>query len=344
MPPPSVVLVPGFGSSVLRPPGRAAPRGNSWLSLRRMASDVDDWIDANRTYYDHANRAYFSDRPLEVADFGGHSGVRDIVPDLEWIDWLDVGQGYYGGLIDGLDEVGARVLGAPYDFRTVLGEGFEGFRSDLRRLIEDNRPAVVVAHSMGAVLVRSILGDERFARRNVRAVVEVCPAHGGSLSSFEAMHEGSFYIPVPSAERRRRIASAARSLAGLVLTLPNRRAFDEGEPLWRGEDGWECRPGEWPWPEVQDSWRHLALPVLLSPADLPRSVPHVVLHSTRHDTPVSVDRRSGRVKSEGGDGVVTAASAICRTCDHTVVRHLDSIHRMSPADPATLAAVQKFLQ
>lgn len=340
----TVVLVPGFGSSVLRPPGRAKPRDNSWLSLKRMASSVDDWIDTNRTYYDHMNRTYFSEHPLEVADFGGHSGVRDIIPDLEWIDWLDIGQGYYGGLIDGLEAGGTRVVGAPYDFRTVLGDGFEEFRVNLKRLIEENRPAVVVAHSMGAVLVRSILSDWWFTRRNIRAVIEVCPAHGGSLSSFEAMQDGSFYIPVPSAEKRRRIAMSARSLAGLTLTLPNRRAFDGGAPLWRDEDGRDYYPGDWPWPEVQDSWRHLAAPVLRSSADLPRSVSHVVLHSTKHDTPVFVDRESGRVKNEGGDGVVTAASALCRTCDHTVVRHLDCIHRMAPADGVTLATVHKFLQ
>ena len=341
---PTVVLVPGFGCSVLRPPGRAAPRDNSWLSLKRMTASVDDWLDTNRTYYDHINRTYFSDQPLEVADFGGHSGVRDIIPDLECIDWLDVGQGYYGDLIDELEAGGTRVVGAPYDFRTVLGEGFDAFRGDVKRLIEDNRPAVVVAHSLGAVLVRSILSDWWFTRRNVRAVVEVCPAHGGSLNSFEIMQDGSFYIPVPSADKRRRIASSARSLAGLTLTLPNGRAFDASEPLWRDEDGREYYPGEWPWPEVRDSWQHLAVPVLRSSVDLPRSVSHVVLHSTKHDTPVFVDRGTGRVRHEGGDGVITAASALSRTCDHTLVRHLDCIHRMAPGAPATLATVQKFLQ
>ena len=340
MPAPTVVLVPGFGCSVLRAPGNPDAK-NSWLSLRSMASGVDGWIESNRACYDHANRAYFCPSGLEVRDFGGHAGVRDIVPDLEWADRFDLGQGYYGGLIDALSGE-AEVVGAPYDFRTVLGEGFEAFRIDLKRLIEENKPAVVVAHSLGAVLARAVLSDRWFSRRCVRGLVEVCPAHGGTLASFEAMKEGSFYVPL-GARQRRRVAVCARSLAGLTATLPNPRAHDPSLPVWIDEGGAEYYGGRWPWPEVDDAWRHLALPVLRSSADLPRSVGHVVLHSTRHDTPVSVDRRAGTVRVEGGDGVLTAASMLSRTCDHTRVRHAGCVHRMAPSDPATLAAVHNFL-
>ena len=339
--PPTVVLVPGFGCSVLRAPARPDAK-NSWLSLRSMTRSVDEWLEENRAHYDHANRTYFSENDLEVRDFGGHGGVRDIVPELGCAEWFDIGQGYYGGLIDGLAGR-ASVVGAPYDFRTVLGDGFEAFRADLKRLIEGNKPVVIVAHSLGAVLVRSILSDWWFARRCVRGLVEVCPAHGGSLSSFEVMRDGTgFYIPVP-ARKRRKIASFARSMAGLTATLPNRRAHDAHRPLWIDEDGREYYSGRWPWPEVQDAWQHLALPVLRSSVDLPRSVSHVVIHSTKHETPVFLDKAAGRVANEGGDGVLTAASMLSRTCDHTDIRHADCVHRMAPSDAATLSAVHKFL-
>lgn len=340
MRPPTVVLVPGFGGSVLRAPTNPDTK-NSWLSLRSMTRSVDSWLEGNRVYYDYANRTYFSENTLEVQDFGGHDGVRDIIPELDWVEWFDIGQCYYGGLIDDLADH-TNVVGAPYDFRTVLGEGFEDFRMDLKRLIEENKPVVVVAHSLGAVLVRSILSDWWFTRRCVTGVVEVCPAHGGSLNSFEIMQDGSFYIPIP-AHKKNKIASSARSLAGLIATLPNCRAHDVQHPLWIDEAGKEYYSGHWQWPEVQDAWQHLALPVLRSSVDLPRSVAHVVLHSTKHETPVFLDKKSGKIKNEGGDGVLTAASMLSRTCDHTHIRHMDCIHRMAPSDPATLDAVHKFL-
>lgn len=337
---PTVVLVPGFGCSVLSRPGSSK---NSWLAVRRIATSTDQWMADNRAYFDHASRQYFSAEPLRAHDFGGREGVRDLISDMgDWSSWINIGQGYYGGLIDGLDGR-ADLVGAPYDFRLVLGDGFERYSRDLRGLVEQHRDVIIVAHSLGAVITRAVLGGWPDAARHVRALVEVCPSHGGTLCALEAMAEGAFYIPVPSASRRERLASMSRSLAGMVLALPNRRAFDEGPPLWVEECGREHRVGRWPWPEVSEAWEGLAAPVLSAVGDVPRGVRHVVLHSSVHDTPASVDRPAGAVTVQGGDGVVTAASALCRTCDHTDILHIACSHRMAPSDGATLGAVHKFL-
>jgi hypothetical protein len=341
-PTPTVVIVPGFGGSVLRSRDHPGVR-NTWLSPRLIATPRE-WLAVNRTVYDRGAAEFRSAGPVSEADFGGTSGVRDLVhPMLRGAK----GQGYFGEMIDRLaapaggGSEARRVVSAPYDFRTVLNGRAEAYVRRLSCLIVESRPAVVVAHSMGAVLARAAVSQGRVADA-VAGLVEICPGHGGCIASLEAMVEGSFYTPLPPPERRR-VAEAARSTSGLVLTLPNPSGFGGG-PVWVEPGGRAHRPGgPWCWPGVDDAWRHLALPLLASVSAVPARVPHTVVYSDQHDSPESVDAGDGNktVVTARGDGVMTLDAMLCRVCDHTQLVRCGSTHRSAPLDPASIAAVRR---
>lgn len=333
-----VVLVPGFGCSVICDPSKSK-KNNSWLSIRGMAK-TDQWIERNRVTY--SDGRFKSKNNLGV--WHGKDGVRDIIPDMDWIDdWVDFGQGYFGGLIDDLEHK-THVNGLPYDFRMILDPyTFKDFKNRFKEAVVHADGAVVVAHSLGAVLVRAALDDEAFCRKHVRAVIEVCPAHGGSINALEVMADGIFYLPVPSKEKRAKIADLARHNAGLILTLPNTRGFHAADKVWALRDGREIYPDKVPWEETDDAWTNLASPLMDGIKDIPSSVPHVVLYSASFETPVCIDRANKVVYSEGGDGVLHAASALCRLCDHTSVRYLNCMHRIAPSHDKTIETVEHYL-
>ena len=267
-----VFLVPGFGCSVLRKPGK---RSNSWLEISKMLKP-EEWIESNGVRY--SDGRFIPKTSLSVWE--GSDGVRDLVPEISWMK-ADFGQMYFGRLIDKVEHEGAAVRGIPYDFRTILDpvhmrEFGEDLLRKLERMDDDNGStgAVVVAHSMGAVVARAALSkaDPDWLRRHVRALVEVCPAHGGSLYSLEVMLKGSFYLPILSGDVRKSVAEASRENAGLLLTLPNRMAFPDDRPLWVTADGEEIWAEEWPWGNVSDAWSRCSEPLIASVRDLPRCV------------------------------------------------------------------------
>lgn len=331
MPPPTVVIVPGFGGSVLTSDGC---RGNAWLSPVLMSRGAGEWLGVNRTRY--RDGRYVSDRRVEPKDFGGTAGVRDLVhPALCGA----MGQGYFGAMIDAVEAAGGRAVAAPYDFRTVLNGGGAEYTRRLASLLAANKPAVVVAHSMGAVLARAALSDGRVAG-GVSGLVEISPAHGGCVGALEAMIEGGFYVPV-SRRDRRLLSAASRENAGLVLTLPNASGFGRGV-VWTERGGREhLAGGPWHWPEVDDAWRSLAAPLLASVAGLPTGVAHAVVYSDEHATVVAADGSYGerRDVTAPGDGVCPAESMLCRLCDHSVVRASSASHRVSPGDAVSIDAV-----
>lgn len=340
-----VILVPGFGCSVLTDGSRDS-RHNSWMDVSTLIKPRK-WLVKNTVSY--CDGRFISRSRVGVMDLGGESGVRDLVPSLDWTG-VDFGQRYFGKLIDEIkeDRPAAKLVGLPYDFRTITDPlTLKMFTADVVGSIErSGRKAVIVAHSMGAVVIRYVLSTlgEAWVGRNVECVIEICPAHGGTVYSLEAMIRGSFYIPVISEELRAMLSRASRHNSGLLLTLPNTMAFDKRDPVWVTEEGRRIYAERWPWDDVADAWKRCSLPLLRNVTCLPPSVSHYVIYGTGNPTAVSMNEMDGTDATEDGDGIIHVASATCGSCGHT--KHVElggCSHRMALYHDKTIALVKQFL-
>lgn len=337
MPKNSVVIVPGIGGSVLRSADHPGV-SNTWLSPSLILRGTKRWLSVNGTRYDMVSRSYVSIANVSEVGFGGTEGVRDVMK-CRFIP--DVGQSYFGHMIDQLVSESV-VRSAPYDFRTILNKSGGDYIRRLGNLLVETGPSVIVAHSAGAILARAAMANED-VNRNVVGMVEICPAHGGCVASLSSMASGAFYKPVKASEREE-LAAAARSMAGLVLTLPNKAGFAEGEVVMVDHHGRDhFAGGPWHWEEVRDAWAHLALPILSSVTDLPPHVKHTIVYNDAIPTPASVDMRTGMTVDAKGDGVLTAASMLSRASDRTETVKIHSEHRVAPRDCGAIEAVVKLL-
>lgn len=187
---------------------------------------------------------------LRVHDVGGTNGIKDLVPEFLFLpqrhqNMLDdqfhfryyhhmCEYLYDKGYIDGED-----LFGAPYDFRLVLDPEHRArvFRR-FRRLIErGGRPSVVVAHSMGCIMLKWFLSEmsQEWIEKHIARIVFVSPAFGGALFALRSVMSGDHYITMFSDKIREEL----RYNSGIVMCLPNELAFDELDRLWTWKDGRE---------------------------------------------------------------------------------------------------------
>ena len=333
-----VIVVPGIGGSLL---SRGRARRNAWFTSR-MLLDPGAWMRDVDVLYGGGRFSPLN--PLRTHDFGGVGGIcelvsiGDIVPfaggrDTDRLLARAVGIQPYDGLVAGLRKAGVRVAGAPYDFRTILDPVvFHRYARDLTRLIRAcERPPVLVTHSMGSVVAAAVL-----ARSDApcHAVIDVCPAYGGSWAASSAMRRGNTYVPLKDEGLRARAALTARRTAGLVLALPNPLAFPRP---WADGDVGHRRL-------TSGAWRAAALPLIEDAARIVRSgappygAAHTVVLSDRvEDTPCGPD--PGDVAP--GDGLLLPASALCVTSDRARVLFVAEHHRTAASCAATVRLAKR---
>lgn len=289
-----MVVVPGFGGSCIAPRGAAA--GNTWLSPR-MLLDPWAWLRINRVTYTPRGEFLPSNPLLDARGFGSEDAVCDLCPEVSALEGvlrmagggaLPVRTRYFAELRDGLRaRGGARMYSAPYDFRRVLDPAYLAtYRLDLldlvarARLEAGGRRAVVVAHSMGAVLANHLLRSEpEWLERNVAHVVDVCPNSEGSALALDSVLNGRVYIGATDGGLKDALARMARNNAGIVLSLPY-PAHDDYTAL------------------LGDAWSRHASPIManLRPPGVPGKVGHVLIHGTGHPTPGAA---GGTIDSDG---------------------------------------------
>ncbi|AUF82244.1 lecithin:cholesterol acyltransferase family protein [Tetraselmis virus 1] len=344
----SVFLIPGFGCSVLCKKGNKL-KHNSWMEISKMMKPTR-WLNDNQVMY--KNGRFLSTDDIGVWDFGGVEGVRNLIPELDWLG-KDFGQNYYGKMIDDLQGEGAKVIGMPYDFRRISDPlEIAAFVQKMKKHIElqkskTGKHVVIVTHSMGSLIARYVLSElgDRWTRRNVKAIVEICPAYGGSLYSLEVMIRGSFYVPIMSGEIRDSMAKASREISGLLLTLPNKQAFGNKDPIWITADGQEIRIDDWPWENVQHAWQSCSVPLLEKIRPLPKQVNHILMYGSGQLTPVMVDEYNDKETFDDGDGVLNVKSSVCGGSEKytNVIELEDCVHRMAPSRDDVIASVKQFL-
>lgn len=264
----------------------------------------------------------------------------------------------YDGLVRFLLSAGARVHGAPYDFRTILDPAvFDRYVEDLGALIDGcDRDPVLVTHSMGGVVAAAALAErarrlsaesalldrsgvrppEPRSSRNPAAVVDVCPAYGGSWSAYASLSRGAAYLPL-DARLRPRAALTARRTACFVLSLPNPLAFRE--PWIPGDEGHRGL--------TSGAWRRAAAPMLsevqafLRPRGAGREresgayADHTIVYCNTVPTPAG----PGAGDTRGGDGVLLPEASLCMATGDTRVVRVAGKHRTA----ASCSAVARLV-
>ncbi|CAM0872106.1 unnamed protein product [Alopecurus aequalis] len=243
-----VVLVPGYASSQLEvqltvayeppEPRCGARKGEGWFRL---------WPINHTAMDDPREVACFTDQMSVVYDavaddYGNVAGVVTRVPFFASTRGL-IG---WDPLVPQLEAVGYRdgetLFGAPYDFRySVAPRGHpsaEGARyfAALARLIErasslsEDRPVVVVPHSLGCALVYQFLLGRPLAwrRRFVKHVVFVAAALGGFAEGMNDLAAG-MDLGLPNLARPSS-TKLARSQQSALWRLPTPMVFGD-QPL-----------------------------------------------------------------------------------------------------------------
>jgi len=171
---------------------------NIWLNLELMVPYVlDCWVDNVRLVYDNVTRRTSNSPGVEtrIPEFGNTSSV----------EWLDPSKSAYGAyfkdIVESLQplgyERGINIKGAPYDFRKAPNECEEYF-VNFKKLVEDTyaendqRPLVLVAHSMGGPFMLYFLNrqTQKWKDTHIRALVTLSGVWGGAVKALKVFASG----------------------------------------------------------------------------------------------------------------------------------------------------------
>jgi pimeloyl-ACP methyl ester carboxylesterase len=198
--------------------------------------------------------AGYEDKGITVHDFGGTAGIKDLVGEFDLLNsheqkrLNDIFQyRYFYDMCEALYRAGYKerqtLFGMPYDFRLVLDPRyrlmmFHDFKYWIEHAVMANggSPAVVVAHSLGAVIMKWFLIGMSASWRaaNVHRVVTIGAPVGGAINAVKAVLYGDHYVPL----FHRQFRDELRTVSGIVMCLPNKYGFvDPDEVLVEAESG-----------------------------------------------------------------------------------------------------------
>ncbi|KAF5306639.1 hypothetical protein FQA39_LY08828 [Lamprigera yunnana] len=244
-----IVLIPGDGGSRLEAKlnkttavhyvceKTTSTYYNIWLNLELLAPYVIDcWIDNMKLTYNNVTRktSNVEGVDIRVPGFGETETV-------EWLDPSHASSGYYfkdiGNALVNLGHVRNKTIkGAPYDFRKAPNEN-EQFFKQLKVLIEEtvhdnnNTPAIVIAHSMGAPMAIYFLSlqTQSWKDKYVKCLVSLAGAWGGSVKAVKVYAIGDdlgSYFLRESVMRQEQISSPS-----LAWLLPSPYFWSQTETL-----------------------------------------------------------------------------------------------------------------
>jgi len=169
---PEVAIAFRPGAMVMTVDGRilAPERREEWLRrLRDLAGRAGEASRRRQSYGLHALKSFRPNdpnRPTVCLIHGLNSSSRGFVHMIPW-----------------LEEAGYGIVVYDYPFNRSLEESCAIFARDwaaFRRQVQDMRPWLIVAHSMGALLARSLVEDDATWARDVRSLVLIAPVNQGS--------------------------------------------------------------------------------------------------------------------------------------------------------------------
>ena len=112
-------------------------------------------------------------------------------PTICLIHGLNSTSGVFRHLFEPLERAGYGVVSYDFPYNRDLDETSARFRRDwleFRRNARDTRPWSIVAHSMGSLLARSYVEDDRDYARDVSSLIMIAPPnHGSSLAKAQTL-------------------------------------------------------------------------------------------------------------------------------------------------------------
>lgn len=189
----------------------------------------------------------YDEKGIIPYDVGGVMGIRDLVGEFSLLDREKqkplqnaFNFKYFGQLCDMLHDIGyqtkVNLFGLPFDFRIVLDPRyrrhmFADFRKWIEYAVERNkgRKAVVVCHSLGAILFKWFLTTvpPSWTAMHVHEVIAIGAPTGGAVNAVKVLQYGDYYVPF----FHKIFRDELRLNNGIIMCLPNRYAFGEDDAL-----------------------------------------------------------------------------------------------------------------
>jgi len=169
---PEVTIAFRPGAMLMTVDGRilAPERREEWLRrLRDLAGRANEASRRRQSYGMHALKSF---RPNDPGR-----------PTVCLVHGLNSSSGGFVHMIPWLEEAGYGIVIYDYPFNRSLEESCATFALDwaaFRRQVGDRRPWLIVAHSMGALLARSLVEDDPTWARDVSSLVLIAPVNQGS--------------------------------------------------------------------------------------------------------------------------------------------------------------------
>jgi pimeloyl-ACP methyl ester carboxylesterase len=170
---------------------------------RSMVFSIDERILATERRGEWAHRLQqLAGRASEAAKRKQAFGMRALKsyrpadssrPTLCLVHGLNSSSGGFVHLIPQLEEAGYGIVIYDYPFNRPIAESCAGFARDwgaFRRQAREDRPWVIIAHSMGALLARSLVEDDRSWGADVSSLILIAPPnHGSHLSRIQTVYQ-----------------------------------------------------------------------------------------------------------------------------------------------------------
>lgn len=250
-----IVLIPGFAGSRLciRKPNTVSQNPkNDFVNLNIFDKA---WQSHFELKIDHHSSTVDIYDNIDVHDFGGVDGIRNLCDDCQKIDNFirridesktierSYNYKYFDAFITRLEAHGYQsrfnMFGAPYDFRKVgVQEYLETFVSCFKALLEtsfdiNGRRAILVAHSIGALVAYIILTEflsQGWKERFIERFVSVSAPYGGCSVSMKTCLSG---YPKLTLLKDRYLNVMSQS-TGMTLAFPNTFGYRPGDILLSG--------------------------------------------------------------------------------------------------------------
>jgi pimeloyl-ACP methyl ester carboxylesterase len=170
---------------------------------RSMVLSIDERILAPERRGEWAARLQqLGERASEAARRKQSYGMRSLKsyrpndrsrPTLCLVHGLNSSSGGFAHMIPQLEEAGYGIVVYDYPFNRPIAESCAGFARDwaaFRGQARDERPWVIVAHSMGGLLARSLVEDDQSWAGDVSSLILIAPANYGShLSRVQTVYQ-----------------------------------------------------------------------------------------------------------------------------------------------------------
>ncbi len=160
------------GAMVLTVDDRILTAGRRAEWLRRLRELADRATDAARHRERYGMRALASYRPNDPAR-----------PTICLVHGLNSSSGGFVHMIPWLQDAGYGIVTYDYPFNRRIEESCTAFARDwaaFRRQTGDQLPWAIVAHSMGALLARSLVEDDATWGQDVSSLILIAPVNQGS--------------------------------------------------------------------------------------------------------------------------------------------------------------------